>query len=84
MAAITSRTFTVKLSNGSEPRAARRVVINSDALKIAKLSTGELVVLTSGVDSSSKCVEPVSSMPLLLLFVNRMSRHILLGLFGHL
>jgi len=50
---MASRTFTVRLSNSSEPRAARRVLFNSDVLKAAKLSTGELVALTGEVASDA-------------------------------
>jgi hypothetical protein len=69
MAAITSRTFTVKLSKCSEPRAARRVIFNSDVLKVTKLSTGELVVLSGGVGSSNgvEAVGPMLWIPPFLL-----------------
>ena len=51
--AMASKTFTVRLSTSSEPRAARRVLFNSDILKAAKLSTGELVALSGGVASDA-------------------------------
>jgi len=56
MATIISRLFTVELSICSEhlPRAAGRVIFNSDLLRVFKLSTGDVVVLASGGSSSVK------------------------------
>lgn len=50
--AIKARQFTVQPSIGSGPRSARRVFFNSDALKSAKLSTGDYVALSGGLNSS--------------------------------
>jgi len=51
-----SRTFTVQLNDNSEhiPRAARRVIFNSDFLKAAKLCTGDVVALSSAENSEKK------------------------------
>jgi AAA family ATPase len=48
-----SRTFAVQLNEDSEhiPRAARRVIFNSDFLKAAKLCTGDIVALSSDDNS---------------------------------
>ncbi|KAJ3515828.1 hypothetical protein NLJ89_g1506 [Agrocybe chaxingu] len=56
MTAIMSKTFTVKVNEGSEnqPRAVRRVIFNSEFLKYAKLCTGDIVALSSGDSSASK------------------------------
>ena len=50
MATVESSTFTVELNEGSEniTRAARRVIFNSDLLKAAKMSTGDIVILSNG------------------------------------
>ncbi|KAF8148250.1 AAA family ATPase [Crassisporium funariophilum] len=55
MATVMSKTFTIELSEGSEiiPRAARRLIFNSDFLKAAKLCTGDIVALTGGDKSIS-------------------------------
>lgn len=49
MASITSRTFTVGLSNASDStsRAARRVIINAEILKAAKLYAGDVLTLSA-------------------------------------
>jgi hypothetical protein len=43
-------TFTVELNEGSEDtsRAARRLILNSDYLKAARLCTGDIVILSNG------------------------------------
>lgn len=50
-----SKTFKIELHEGAEnvPRAARRLIFNSDFLKSAKLCTGDIVALSSGDNSSS-------------------------------
>ncbi|KAF9473994.1 AAA-domain-containing protein [Pholiota conissans] len=56
MASILSKTFKIELHEGSEniPRAARRLIFNSDFLKAAKLCTGDIVAISSGDNSDSK------------------------------
>ncbi|KAF8959182.1 P-loop containing nucleoside triphosphate hydrolase protein [Flammula alnicola] len=56
MASIMSKTFKVEVHEGSEniPRAARRLIFNSDFLKTAKLCTGDIVALSSGDNSGSR------------------------------
>jgi len=46
---IASKIFTAELNESSEhlPRAARRIVVNSEFLKASKLFTGDLVALSS-------------------------------------
>jgi len=53
MVSLTSQTFKVEVNADSDyaPRAARRVILNSDDLKAAKLCTGDVVALSS-VDNS--------------------------------
>ncbi|PPR06044.1 hypothetical protein CVT26_007490 [Gymnopilus dilepis] len=53
MTSLLSKTFKVEVNADSDyaPRAARRVILNSDFLKAAKLCTGDLVALSS-VDNS--------------------------------
>ncbi|KAF8187739.1 AAA family ATPase [Pholiota molesta] len=55
MASLMSKTFKIELHEGSEniPRAARRLIFNSDFLKSAKLCTGDIVALSSADNSSS-------------------------------
>ncbi|KAJ2918727.1 hypothetical protein MD484_g1678, partial [Candolleomyces efflorescens] len=50
MSSLSSRRFTVQLHDeetGSQPRFARRVLVNPDVLKAAKLSTGDVVAVQS-------------------------------------
>jgi len=52
----TTKIFTAELNQSSEhlPRAARRIVVNSEFLKASKLSTGDLVALSSVETSGSR------------------------------
>lgn len=49
MATIASKVFIVELNQGSEhlPRAARRIIVNSEFFKGTKFSAGDLVALSS-------------------------------------
>lgn len=49
MSAILSKIFKVQVTEGAEyvPRAARRVIFNSDLLKAAKLCTGDIIAICS-------------------------------------
>ncbi|OCH87928.1 AAA family ATPase [Obba rivulosa] len=55
MASISSRTFTVRAAHGSEAvaRAARRVIVNAELLKGARLCAGDVVAL-SAADTHTK------------------------------
>ena len=49
MAAFAGRKFTVDISNPTEPisRASRRLIINSDVLKQAKVYAGDVLAISS-------------------------------------
>ncbi|KAF4621779.1 hypothetical protein D9613_012097 [Agrocybe pediades] len=55
MSAILSKTFKVQVTQFSEhiPRASRRVILNSDLLKSARLCTGDIIAIYSA-DATSK------------------------------
>lgn len=54
MALLMAKTFKIEVHEGAEniPRAARRLIFNSDFLKAAKLCTGDIVAIT-GKDAGS-------------------------------
>ncbi|RDX44132.1 AAA family ATPase [Lentinus brumalis] len=58
MATLTSRTFTVHIFDASEPvsRTSRRIVLNPDILKQAKLYAGDVIAVTSSQSSKALAV----------------------------
>ncbi|KAH9480068.1 ATPase family gene 2 protein [Psilocybe cubensis] len=56
MSTLLSKTFNVEVTEGIEyvPRAARRVIFNSDFLKAAKLCTGDIIAICKADDHGSR------------------------------
>lgn len=63
MSPLASKKFVIALSDSSEsslPRASRRIIINADVAKAAKLCAGDVVALSSSGRSNSLTVSSIN------------------------